>query len=90
MRKLDHYNTVTPVIVSYADANHYVIMLRDGKEEALACDSHGRGLSFDGLVQAKDALKREGYALAKMRFESAYDEMSGTIATQPDEVSLPL
>ena len=70
------------VILSYADANHYLAggVDTDGNYHLLQ-DAQGRFMTFNSLREAEVMLAGLGVETATFEMQTAYDEMVGTAST---------
>ena len=90
MKILTKNNKVSSVILSYADATHYLLLLREGKKEDIACNEQGEKIVFSNIQEAKLYLLNFGFSEAILVMQTAYDEMIGSPAEQPSELKIPL
>ena len=66
-----------PIIISYADSNHYLAGYEDtiGNFHSLLCG--GKNASFNSIREAEAAFKLKGVNQVTVELQTAYDEMIG-------------
>lgn len=73
-----------PMIISYADSNHYLAGVEDklGKFHCLT-EKNNKIISFNSILEAEKELEKLGAKSAKMLLDTAYDEMVGSEKHKP-------
>ncbi len=66
-----------PVILSYADSNHYLAGAKDDDGNFFLLEEKGKTCTFDSVAQAANALADLGVEEANLIMQTAYDEMIG-------------
>ncbi|WP_207061873.1 DUF6482 family protein [Motiliproteus sp. SC1-56] len=81
----------TAEILSYADSNHYLVLIaREGEPAVPVMSPDEQGpMRFRGLAAAKSWLRDQGFAEAYLRMETAYDEMIDA-PREPDRMRLSI
>ncbi len=69
---------LTPTIVSYADATHYLVGAEDSEGNFFeARNDKGQPTVFLSLREAEDYFAKQGVETVMIRVQSPYDEMIG-------------
>lgn len=90
-KKFGAANEPTAEIISYADSRYYLVAISEAGSNLpdLVRDRKNKAITFRGLVEAKQWLKRRGYKQAELRMETAYDDMTGP-PSPPATIVIPL
>ncbi|BDM65645.1 hypothetical protein NFHSH190041_30970 [Shewanella sp. NFH-SH190041] len=85
------YQQGHPIIISYADSNHYLAGLEDkkGRFHSLS-QPDGRITTFNSLSDAEHALAQLGADSVIVQMQTAYDEMVGSDTTDACRLTVPL
>ena len=73
---------VTPGILGLADSPYYLVGAINQEQDFIPLSKTESLPRFKSLAMAKDYLRSHNYHSASLIFQSAYDEMCGTISTE--------